>query len=150
MSPQFHCCHCSICLQVTSLQDTLLANILALSPPWLITVLVPSLPPSFSHLFCYFFIFSASRKKKVKKKKVLSLFSLFGNLTTLCHFLIFYQVCLCCTNSKLISHCVYLFISSYCWLSSYFIYAQILHLFTQSGTRFHYCYISSSCHSRYH
>lgn len=64
MSPQFYSALAAFACHLPACKDTQLAIIPSLSPPWLITVLFPSLPPFFSHLSRYFLIFSASRKKR--------------------------------------------------------------------------------------
>lgn len=142
MSPQFHSAIAAFACRLPAYKDTLLANILSLSPPWLITVLVPSLPPSFSHLFYYFFIFSASRKKVKKKKKlILSFFIIWQSP---------YSVLLSYSLSALpLLHKLQVNISLFQHrLGSYFLCAHILCLFTQSGSKFHHCSNSRSSHSR--
>lgn len=64
MSPQFYSALAAFACHLPACKDTQPAIIPSLSPPWLITVLFPSLPPFFSHLSRYFLILSASRKKK--------------------------------------------------------------------------------------
>lgn len=64
MSPQFYSALAAFACHLPACKDTQLAIIPSRSPPWMITVLFLSLPPSFSHFSSYFLIFLCLLKKK--------------------------------------------------------------------------------------
>lgn len=115
MSPQFHSALAAFACHLPARKDTQLAIIPSLSPPWLITVLFPSLPALFSHLSHYFLIFSASRKKSsfsaflffIIWQSHLSLLLSLSSLTFLPKDSSFYIVFLSNTNMDLLCMCIH-------------------------------------------